>query len=217
MRSKRSRTGTERRQPPACSGRRLIDTGLAHPRPERPASTAGVTVVVPVRDRPRQLRRCLQALGEGTPIVVVDDGSRDHEAVLEVARDHRAAVLRHRFPAGPGAARNTGLTAREDRARGVPRQRLRPERGMARCADRPLRGSSGGGRRTPRAAARRYLAARCCRVIWRPAHRSTSGPTKPGSSSVLGSRGCRRRPWWSARARWTNPSTRTCATVRMST
>ena len=92
-------------------GRRLIDTGLAHPRPKRPASTAGVTVVVPVRDRPRQLRRRLQALGEGNPIVVVDDGSRDHEAVLEVARDHRAAVLRHRFPAGPGAARNTGLTA----------------------------------------------------------------------------------------------------------
>ncbi|MGH2951859.1 MAG: glycosyltransferase family 2 protein, partial [Solirubrobacterales bacterium] len=78
-----------------------------------------VSVVVPTRDRPESLARCLRALagqelGE-LEIVVVDDGSRDRGTVeAVVARTSRARVIR--LPGrGPAAARNVGARAAEGR------------------------------------------------------------------------------------------------------
>lgn len=90
--------------------RRLVDAGVAHPRP--PASAfryADVTVVIPVRDRPEQLRRCLAALGRNLRVLVVDDASRDPRAVAEVVRDAGAELVSRPVCGGPGAARNDGL------------------------------------------------------------------------------------------------------------
>ncbi len=89
--------------------RRLLDAGLAHPVPPPPAGPADVTVVVPVLDRPRELARCLRALGRAVPLVVVDDGSADPDAIATVAAEHGARVVRRAVNGGPGAARNTGL------------------------------------------------------------------------------------------------------------
>lgn len=102
-------------------GRRLTDAGvawvLAPGAPARPADPgaparapdAAVTVVVPVRDRPGQLERCLAALAAGTPVVVVDDGSVDRAAVAAVASAAGATAVRRERPGGPAAARNAGL------------------------------------------------------------------------------------------------------------
>ena len=94
---------------PACHAlaRRLIDAGIAHPRPLR-ARVDDVTVIIPVHDRPAELDRCLAAVGPGR-VVVVDDGSHDAHAVAAVCERHGAALLRHGVAEGPAAARNTGL------------------------------------------------------------------------------------------------------------
>lgn len=85
---------------------RLIDAGLAHPRLcPRPAP---VTVVIPVRDRPAALARCLAAVAP-TPAIVVDDGSRDAGAVAAVCADHGASLIRRERCGGPAAARNAAL------------------------------------------------------------------------------------------------------------
>ena len=65
--------------------RRLTDAGLAHPRPPALAGPPDVTVVIPVRDRPELLDRCLTALGRRYPVLVVDDGSLDPAAIAGVA------------------------------------------------------------------------------------------------------------------------------------
>jgi glycosyltransferase involved in cell wall biosynthesis len=77
--------------------------------------------VVPTRDRPRELERCLGALERQTlpelEIVVVDDGSADPGAVASaVAASGRARLVRL-AGRGPAAARNAG--AREARGRVV--------------------------------------------------------------------------------------------------
>jgi mycofactocin system glycosyltransferase len=90
--------------------RTLVAGGLAHPRPG-PAPVHDLSVVVPVRDRAAELERCLAALGRDVPVVVVDDGSRDPQAVAEVARRHGARVVHLPVNAGPAAARNAGLAA----------------------------------------------------------------------------------------------------------
>lgn len=97
-------------------GRQLIDAGLAHPEPERPIVTPGVTVVIPVRDRADELDRCLSALdprggraGGGTPILVVDDGSADPGALIAVCARHGASLLRRPASGGPAVARNAAL------------------------------------------------------------------------------------------------------------
>jgi glycosyltransferase involved in cell wall biosynthesis len=79
---------------------------------ERPEAT----VVVPTRDRPRQLERCLRALERqrrdvtGLEVVVVDDGSRDAAAV-QAATGQASARLVRLERRGPSAARNAGARA----------------------------------------------------------------------------------------------------------
>jgi mycofactocin system glycosyltransferase len=87
--------------------RRLIDAGIAHPRLV-PAPVEDVTVIVPVHDRPSELDRCLAAVGAGR-VLVVDDGSRDADAVAAVCERHGATLLRLAVAEGPAAARNRGL------------------------------------------------------------------------------------------------------------
>lgn len=89
--------------------RRLTDAGVGHPRPPGPDAPFAVTVLVPVRDRPRLLARCLTALGTGHPVVVVDDGSIEPAAVAKVVLEHDAQLVSRAVNGGPGAARNTGL------------------------------------------------------------------------------------------------------------
>ena len=90
--------------------RTLVDGGVAHPRP-RPAPVVDLTVVVPVRDRSGELARCLAALGDAVPVVVVDDGSDDPSAVAAVCRRYGAVLVRRNVSGGPAAARNTGYAA----------------------------------------------------------------------------------------------------------
>jgi GT2 family glycosyltransferase len=71
------------------------------------------TVVVPTRDRPRSLSRCLAALEQqkecgAFEIIVVHDGSSEAEVVdLVVAQSRRARVVRT-APTGSASARNRG-------------------------------------------------------------------------------------------------------------
>lgn len=69
-----------------------------------------LTVVVPTKDRPGELRRCLGALGAEHEVVVVDDGSAEAELVASVVRDAGAELVRL-GGRGPAAARNAGVAA----------------------------------------------------------------------------------------------------------
>jgi mycofactocin system glycosyltransferase len=77
----------------------------------RPQDVADVTVVIPVRDRPEELSRCLRALAGHPHVTVVDDGSRAAPAVARAAMAHGARLLRREASGGPAAARNTALLA----------------------------------------------------------------------------------------------------------
>lgn len=70
------------------------------------------TVVIPTRDRPDRLARCLSSLdAQHEPpmeIVVVDDASRDEEAVAAAVGGRRRVRLVRSTGAGPAAARNLG-------------------------------------------------------------------------------------------------------------
>jgi mycofactocin system glycosyltransferase len=103
-----SGAGTDR--PTMRLARRLVDGGLAHPRP-RPVDRQDVTIVVPVRDRLASLDACLASAGG--PALVVDDGSRYPEAVAAVCARHRARLVRREISGGPAAARNAGLACVE--------------------------------------------------------------------------------------------------------
>jgi glycosyltransferase involved in cell wall biosynthesis len=75
-----------------------------------------VSVVVPSRDRPAALGRCLAALAaleQDVPleIVVVDDGSRDEAGVAAVVAAVPAARVVRTPGLGLGAARNAGVRA----------------------------------------------------------------------------------------------------------
>jgi mycofactocin system glycosyltransferase len=87
--------------------RRLLDAGIAQPRPNRTRhpSPGDVTVVIPVRDRAAGLEATLSALGAESPVIVVDDGS-----TAPVQADG-AEVIRRPSPGGPAAARNDGWRA----------------------------------------------------------------------------------------------------------
>jgi glycosyltransferase involved in cell wall biosynthesis len=69
------------------------------------------SVVIPTKDRPEKLERCLAALrGQAAEIVVVDDGSSDAELVAEIVRQAGARLVRLEGR-GPAAARNAGVAA----------------------------------------------------------------------------------------------------------
>jgi glycosyltransferase involved in cell wall biosynthesis len=78
-----------------------------------------ISAVVSTRDRPEELRLCLNALEAQTlapsrwEIVVVDDGSRDDaaSAVVRTYGGRAACRLVEIPPAGPAAARNAGAKA----------------------------------------------------------------------------------------------------------
>ena len=106
--------------------RRLLDTGMAHPRPARPAPADGaggdprrpagaarrINQVVPPHGRPEGVARVLAAFGPAAAaVVVVDDGSADPRAVRAAAGGAR--VLRRDRAGGPAAARNAGWRAAE--------------------------------------------------------------------------------------------------------
>lgn len=89
----------------------LLATGMADPVvDELPAADLALaTVVIPVRDRPRQLDRLLAGLGGALPVIVVDDDSVDRPAVAAVAARHGAQLLPLAGNVGPAGARNAGL------------------------------------------------------------------------------------------------------------
>lgn len=66
--------------------------------------------MIPSRDRPDALKRCLAALDEGCEAIVVDDGSGDAAAVAAVAKAQGARLVRLEGR-GPAAARNAGAAA----------------------------------------------------------------------------------------------------------
>ena len=68
-----------------------------------------MTVVIPARDRPAYLDRCLAALGQSYPVIVVDDGSRQAAEIAGLCRRHAATLIRRPASGGPGPARNDGL------------------------------------------------------------------------------------------------------------
>ena len=75
----------------------------------RSSAPVDATVIIPDRDRPDLLARCLDALGSAYPVLVVDDASTQPERIAEVCATHGAALVRREVNGGPGAARNTGL------------------------------------------------------------------------------------------------------------
>lgn len=75
-----------------------------------------ISVVVPTRNRPRALDRCLDALEAQTvadelEVLVVDDGSEEMAAISSVTYRHPRAVFIRRAGSGPAAARNAGARA----------------------------------------------------------------------------------------------------------
>jgi mycofactocin system glycosyltransferase len=89
-------------------GRRLVRTGMFHPRAHPVPPGSLVSVVVPVRDRPELLRRLLWSL-QPTPCVVVDDASIRGAEVEKVAMEAAAEYVRLEVRGGPAAARNAGM------------------------------------------------------------------------------------------------------------
>ncbi|GAA3757388.1 mycofactocin biosynthesis glycosyltransferase MftF [Microbacterium kribbense] len=91
--------------------RDLMDAGLAHPVvAELPlADSDDITVVIPVKDRPRELTRLLDSLGGRLHTIVVDDGSDDPAATKDITQAHGCRVVLLPENIGPGGARNAGL------------------------------------------------------------------------------------------------------------
>jgi mycofactocin system glycosyltransferase len=89
--------------------RRLVSAGVFLPLPGSPVfGPDDVTAVIPVRNRPEQLRRLLFAL-EVKRRLVVDDASSDPARTRAIAEDAGAGVIALPANLGPSAARNTGL------------------------------------------------------------------------------------------------------------
>jgi mycofactocin system glycosyltransferase len=95
--------------------RRLTDAGLMHPCPPScPRPESQVTVVIPVRDRPAELRRSLATLRDAFPsvrVIVVDDGSLNRQATSEICNQYQAEGIRLDTSLGPAAARNAAIAS----------------------------------------------------------------------------------------------------------
>ncbi len=97
-------------EPARRLARRFVSAGVFTPEPRAAAlGPDDVTVVVPVRNRPRQLGQLLDAL-TGLSCVVVDDASTDAGASKEIAERHGARCVALTTNSGPSAARNAGLS-----------------------------------------------------------------------------------------------------------
>lgn len=75
-----------------------------------------VSVVLPTRDRPAALKRCLRALSNQTldgslEIIVVDDGSNRQDEMAAVASAFPGVKFVRTEGVGPAAARNAGVRA----------------------------------------------------------------------------------------------------------
>ncbi|MDL9944859.1 mycofactocin biosynthesis glycosyltransferase MftF [Gordonia sp. ABSL11-1] len=86
--------------------RRLLDSGIANPRPMFGPRPDDVTVVVPVRGNQSGVDRLLRAVA-GTKVIVVDDGSP--QPIVATGAD--VTVIRLDENRGPSAARNVGAAA----------------------------------------------------------------------------------------------------------
>ncbi|GAA3698327.1 mycofactocin biosynthesis glycosyltransferase MftF [Gordonia hankookensis] len=86
--------------------RRLLDSGIANPRPMFGPRPENVTVVVPVRGNQSGVDRLLQAVS-GAKVIVVDDGS--DVPLRACGRD--VTLIRFDENRGPSAARNAGAAA----------------------------------------------------------------------------------------------------------
>ena len=94
--------------------RRLLDAGLAHPRPPVPASPESVAVVIPVHNDADGLSATLAALPRSPAAIVVDDAS-DDPADLKARCLATGITLLHRgVQGGPAAARNDGWRATDE-------------------------------------------------------------------------------------------------------
>jgi mycofactocin system glycosyltransferase len=110
--------------------RRLLDGGLAHPRPPAPATPPEVAVVIPVRNDADGLAATLDALAAlGPPdpssggaaartraaaLVVVDDASAEPARAATTCPAPKAMLLRRTARGGPAAARNDGWRAGDE-------------------------------------------------------------------------------------------------------
>ena len=172
--------------------------------------------MVPVRDRPEWLDRCLASLGPGTPVVVVDDGSSDPASVAEVCDRHDARLLVRPDNGGPAVARNDGLGRVDTELVAFLRQRLRGRlpAGWARwwpCSTTPSSGRWPPGptpRRPPGRSAARFAG---------PARRSTWDRSRAGWDRTDGSATSPPRRWWRGAGPSPAGSTPASGSVRTST
>lgn len=102
-------SGPVRSRASGILARQLTDAGMAHPRPPANEDKPDVTVVIPVFERVSMLDRCLAALGDGHPVVVIDDGSTNPQEIATVVHRHGATLIRLGVNGGPSSARNRGL------------------------------------------------------------------------------------------------------------
>jgi mycofactocin system glycosyltransferase len=91
--------------------RKLLDAGLIHPIAPSTDTPLGATVIVPAYGRPEMLNTCLASMDDRYPIIVVDDASPDETGIRSVTSRHGATLVRRGHNGGPGAARDSGLTA----------------------------------------------------------------------------------------------------------
>lgn len=97
--------------------RRLLDAGLAHPRPPASTPVGAVAVVIPVRDDPSGLAATLSALrSDGAAadpaglgdVYVVDDLSAEPAPLADQCSPAGATLIRMKTWGGPAGARNAG-------------------------------------------------------------------------------------------------------------
>lgn len=104
-------------EPPAQRlARRLLDSGIGHPRPPRPVEGPGVAVVIPVHNDAGGLSATIAALRTTAApdrLVVVDDHSDDPYGIAAAAGPD-ATLIRQPRRDGPAAARNAGWRATTD-------------------------------------------------------------------------------------------------------
>ena len=175
----RSGAAVGNRRPAQLLARRLVSGGAFVPQAADGAlGYDDVTVVVPVRDRPAQLDRVLDAL-EGLACIVVDDASADAGATKEVTERHGARFVGLATNVGPAGARERRAGRGPHCAGRIRGLRLRAGRRVARAVVGPLRRSVGGGGGTAHRASRSPACYETARSSLDRGDRG--GPVRPGS------------------------------------